>query len=78
MAEDIMRASMRLVTSGASRLVRIPKHIEELLPWKPGEELIGQVMADKSLRLVTLEQHFQERLAEARRRDRETAVGATM
>jgi antitoxin component of MazEF toxin-antitoxin module len=57
------RAVSTLRTTGNAKHVRVPAPLLTLLGWRLGEELMCIVVPDGTLRVLTLEQHYQERLA---------------
>lgn len=62
-----MRVSTHLFKSGASFHITIPKQIREALNWQHREELMVEILEDKSVRIVTLDQYVAERVRAERR-----------
>lgn len=59
---DIVSAITKLSRSGVSKHVMVPKPLLSLTGWRDGETLMFTVNPDKTVRIITLEQHIQERL----------------
>lgn len=55
-----MRKPMVLCRHGNSFHVTIPPPMREYMGWNAGEELMATIEADKSLRIITLDQYTNE------------------
>jgi bifunctional DNA-binding transcriptional regulator/antitoxin component of YhaV-PrlF toxin-antitoxin module len=64
-----MRKPMALCRHGNSFHVTIPPPIREYMGWNAGEELMGFILEDKSLRIITLEQFVKEEHLRRRREE---------
>ncbi len=62
-----MRKPMALRRHGNSFHVTIPPPMLEYMGWASNEELMGFILEDKSLRLITLDQYVKEEHIRRRR-----------